>query len=196
MNKLFIATLLITITFILGCKENPNKQGESKDESDTTSIIEKGKEIAFSTFLSLSSELEKAMKSGGVEHALKYCNLNAIGITDSLSKVHDVSIKRTSMKHRNPKNAPSEDEKAVLLHFENRKNSGGVMEPYVVKGSDKNIFYAPIIVQDMCLKCHGPKEEIENYDLIKKHYPEDLAVGYIQGNLRGMWSIEFKKENL
>ena len=57
-------------------------------------------------------------------------------------------------------------------------------------------FYAPIKVQDLCLNCHGqPGTDIKaaDYDLIKKLYPEDEAVGYKSGDLRGMWSIRFEK---
>ena len=53
-----------------------------------------------------------------------------------------------------------------------------------------------IFVNDLCLKCHGKiGEELtqENADLIKKYYPNDLAVGYGKGGFRGVWSIGFEK---
>ena len=63
--------------------------------------------------------------------------------------------------------------------------------PQVVSHESQSTFYAPIILQDMCKKCHGPKAEITNYEVIKKLYPDDLAFGYEQGDIRGMWSITF-----
>lgn len=179
---------------IFGCKEkSDNKQGVPVDANASLEIMEKGKEIASETFLALSSELKKAMTDGGVDHALTYCNVNALSITDSLSKEHGVHIKRTSMKVRNPQNAPSEKEEEMLLHFDNRKNNGIVMAPRVLEDKEKYTFHAPIVVQDMCIKCHGPKEKIDSYNKIIELYPEDMAYGYAQGDLRGMWTIEFRK---
>jgi len=46
----------------------------------------------------------------------------------------------------------------------------------------------------LCEKCHGKigstlKEA--DYASIKSLYPEDMAIGYKTGDLRGMWSISF-----
>ena len=46
------------------------------------------------------------------------------------------------------------------------------------------------------MKCHGTVgQEIANdtYTLIKEHYPIDAAVGFEEGDLRGIWSINFGK---
>jgi len=46
---------------------------------------------------------------------------------------------------------------------------------------------------------HGtPGNEIgnENYEHIKKLYPDDKAINYTVGELRGIWSISFNKQQL
>jgi hypothetical protein len=48
----------------------------------------------------------------------------------------------------------------------------------------------------MCLKCHGkPTSDIGIKALkrIKKLYPKDLAIGYSENQIRGIWSITFKQ---
>ena len=193
MRKLSVGIGILFFTLIMSCKydKQPQLENISKEEQ-TNLLLENGKEIASSTFLSLSGELQKAMKTGGFEHALSYCNLNAIALTDSLSVVHNAEIKRTSLKYRNPKNKPTPIERRVLTEFEVNKRNGKTLSPQVVKESNQDMFYAPIIVQDMCLKCHGKKEDMANYNLISGLYPDDLAYGYQQGELRGMWSISFR----
>ena len=189
-----ISLLAFSFILFLGCKTEPKATIiNTESNAEASRLLDTGKEIASATFLALSGELQKAMKSGGVEHAISYCNLNAADITDSLSAKYNADIKRTSLKFRNPTNKPSPTEVRILHQLENEKKRGEAMLPQVLSDGSSKTFYAPIIVQDMCLKCHGQKSNIENYERIKELYPNDLAIGYKQGDLRGMWSIKFKE---
>ena len=58
------------------------------------------------------------------------------------------------------------------------------------------MYYKPIKTgMPTCLKCHGSSAEIESKTLalINEKYPDDKAVGYSQGDLRGMWKIKFSE---
>ena len=194
MKKTFIFFLLIGFTFLYGCKNSSDKtHTESNDQTTDEEYIVKGKEIASSAFLALSGELGKAVKKGGLKSALSYCNTNALPLTDSLSNVYNVDIKRTSLDFRNPKNKPTDLERKILNQYELTKENGQVLQAMIGKVDDGKSFYAPIIMQAACIKCHGEKSNISVYDSILDLYPEDLATGYMQGDLRGMWSITFKK---
>lgn len=48
----------------------------------------------------------------------------------------------------------------------------------------------------MCLQCHGTPENINPEVRVKtlKLYPKDLAVGYSENQVRGIWSITFDKK--
>lgn len=49
----------------------------------------------------------------------------------------------------------------------------------------------------MCLQCHGKPAEQINPATLKKLselYPADKAVGYDIDQVRGIWSIQFKKK--
>ena len=162
-----------------------------------TIYLDKGKQIAAATFTALSQQLQKAVKEGGIPNAIQYCNLAAYPITDSLSQVHQAVIKRTSLKNRNPKNKTTEIERIVLKDFEKKTAEGQALKPIVKSLNDQTVtFYAPIQLNEFCLNCHGKLGETltsENYTFIKKHYPEDKAIGYLSGELRGMWSIQLNK---
>ncbi len=184
----------MTIAFSWGCKNTSQKMSnESIAQVTNGEFIIKGKEIASSIFLSLSGELAKAVKNGGLENALSYCNTNAIPLTDSLSNAHNVHIKRTSLKFRNPQNKPTKREKEILNQYELAMENGQIMEAIIDNKAERKTFYAPIIMQAACIKCHGAKSNISIYDSILKLYPNDLATDYTQGDLRGMWSISFNK---
>lgn len=156
-------------------------------------VEEIGSKISSQTFTTLSSELKKSMSKGGLPNAIKYCNLNALSITDSLSQIHQAKIKRTSLKFRNPKNKPSVHEETILNTFNNQRANNEDMTPLVFKHNNELIYHAPIVMQELCTKCHGNKSDIKNYQNILEAYPNDLAVGYQAGDLRGMWSITIKR---
>ena len=51
-------------------------------------------------------------------------------------------------------------------------------------------------MQPMCLNCHGEKAVLAPgvQDALNKIYPDDKAVGYKEGDLRGAWHITFLKQ--
>ena len=146
--------------------------------------LAKGKEIAAATFANLSSRLQAAMQSGGVPEAVPYCQLSAHPIVDSLSKVYNADIRRTSTRVRNPANRPTAEELAILEIYEKQAAAAEALQPQIVRGTDGTVhFYAPIKILPLCLNCHGKAGETltaENNELIKKLYPEDTATGYAQ----------------
>jgi hypothetical protein len=59
-------------------------------------------------------------------------------------------------------------------------------------------YFAPIFMKGQCLKCHGSLGADINdttYAIIKEHYPNDQAIGFEEGELRGIWSINFGNIN-
>lgn len=165
------------------------------NEKDQNAYLQKGQMIAQSSFAALSGHLMAAIEQGGVPHAVKYCNTAALPLIDSLSKVHKASIRRTSLKVRNEKDAAQGWEKEVLTQYQMLIAEGKKPSPIVKKLDQKRVvFAAPIFMAQPCLKCHGKLGETLNeqhYTTIKQLYPQDEAIGYVDGDWRGMWSITF-----
>ena len=190
--------LLMMLVAFFGCQPQTSETSQSQAseaEISQEEYMKMGKDIAAQTFSVLSGQLQAAMKEGGVAQAIKHCNLAAMPLVDSLSKVHQADIRRTSFKIRNSQNAPNNDEQVVLEAFTQSAAEGKDLVPLVKATQEGNMaFYAPIKVNDMCLKCHGVDGESldsEGYALIRELYPEDEATGYQAGDLRGIWSITF-----
>jgi hypothetical protein len=206
--RLAIVTALFTTFLIIGCNNSNQEQGasessvnaplESLSDQEKQYYTEQGKKIAKTSFKTLSGQLQKAMAEGGISNAVKYCNVEAYPLTDSLKQQFGVvELRRATDKPRNEKNLITESEKAQLDAWKKQKLQGKDLKPEVhAQGQDQVVFYAPIVLKGQCLTCHGNKEAMgADYADIQKLYPNDKATGYELGDLRGMWSITFKKES-
>lgn len=188
MKSLFGFTILLLV--LSACEP-------SLSEKEIRHYREQGDEIVKSASEKLSGTLMSKMKEGGATEAIGFCHQSALPITKKMGAYHDVEIKRTSLKIRNPENLPSEEELKVLLYYEDKLVEGKELNPLVsLDPSGRPSYYAPIRVQKKCLMCHGtPKQEVSSAidSILKVKYPEDLAIGYNEGDLRGIWSISFPK---
>ena len=194
--KTILTALTVTVLIVAfaSCSKPPAQEKRAADDSRW---MEKGQELATAAFTALSGELRAALGRGGVPEAIQYCHAAALPITDSIAAVYGATIRRTTLKPRNPANAPRGYETTVLAGYQDVSDQGQALQPQVYVEGNQVHFYAPIMTQDMCLKCHGtPGETIAESDwaLIQERYPNDLAHGYGAGEWRGMWSITFEKE--
>ena len=146
------------------------------------------------TFHQLSNVLKQKMKEGGVAHAVGFCNARAYPIVDSIATVHQVKIKRTSDKVRNPLNAADSLENEIIQKYQQLMQNGEDAKPMVIEEGNASRYFAPIKLQGLCLSCHGtPGKHISesDYALIMQRYPYDKAIDYSVDELRGIWSITF-----
>jgi hypothetical protein len=144
---------------------------------------------------SLKEELQKGMQDGGPVNAISVCNMTAPGIANTYSVRKDWSVGRTSLKVRNPDNAPDIWEQAVLQEFERRKHAGEdpadieYYEALEVDGEPVFRYMKAIPTASLCVVCHG--SEIDPYvdARLKELYPADQARGFKPGDIRGAFTI-------
>lgn len=139
----------------------------------------------------LKGELESAMKAGGPVNAIKVCNEKAPAIAAALSEKHGWKVARTSLKTRNPANAPDAWESKVLNDFEARKANGEDVIPMAyfeaVDGDFR--FMKAIPTGEVCLKCHGSEIAPPVKAKLQELYPNDMATGFQLGDIRGAFTI-------
>ncbi|QXP63463.1 DUF3365 domain-containing protein [Polaribacter sp. HaHaR_3_91] len=160
------------------------------------SYSEKGLKYALATKSVLGKNLMGTIQKKGTLAALNFCNVQAFPLTDSMSVVHKATIKRVSDKPRNIKNVANTLEKGYINIFKEEAKANKESEPIVVESAENVKFYYPIKTNSMCLQCHGkPTSDIKSTTLaqIDKLYPKDLAIGYSENQVRGIWSITFNK---
>jgi hypothetical protein len=143
----------------------------------------------------LKGELQTAMKAGGPVNAIQVCNKRAPEIAAGFSEKNGWMVARTSLKYRNPDNAPDAWERKVLEQFEERKANGEdpkqITYAEVVEdgGTRKFRFMKAIPTGPVCLACHGEKIDAATEARIQELYPEDHARGYNAGDIRGAFTI-------
>ncbi len=187
MKKVFIIALLSF--YVIACNQN--------NSFDKEKYLKLGKETAQATGKLLSTKVKKAITEQGPFEAISFCNLQAYPLTDSLSKIHNAVIKRVAIKYRNADNQANNQEEKIINKYINLLSENKALKPVLKKENEVIHFYAPIKLQHACLTCHGiPGTEIPDtlYNHIKDLYPKDLAINFKEGDIRGIWSIEFKEE--
>lgn len=161
--------------------------------SDST-YIAAGNAITKLTFDTLRGALLHAIATHGIEGAIPFCHENALDLTTQFAD--SVSVKRAALRYRNKVNTPDSLEAAILAKMEVEKTRTGTVSSLLTKSADgRQIhFFKPIMLQAMCLNCHGePGRHIQPATMahLKEIYPDDAAVNYQEGDLRGAWHITF-----
>lgn len=144
----------------------------------------------------LKGELVAALEAGGPVSAISMCTAKAPDIAETHSMATGWRVGRTSLKVRNPANAPDEWEARVLMDFEVRKANGEdpamIDFAQIVEAAGKKEFrYMKAIptAEKPCLACHGANLDPEVAAEIDALYPTDEARGYSAGDLRGAFTI-------
>ena len=193
--KISYSLLIFTgILFLFSCQGPTIKKSLSPEQQ--ADYLAKGKKITMFSFKALSSEVIKAIETGGVQHAVDYCHLQANPLTDSLSLAYDAKISRVSDKNRNPANVADSLDSKIINAYRQQIEAGQELQPHLEFTQDEVIYYSPIIILNpLCLQCHGEPGitmDPANETFIKTKYPDDNATGYKLGDLRGVWKIRFE----
>jgi cytochrome c2 len=171
------------------------KQQATRDLKDV-SFEERGLMYALRTKAELGKNLMGTIQREGVTEAITFCNEKAYPLTDSMSTVFNATIKRVSDKPRNANNRANSKELIYIENFKASVSKGEETQAIAEVVDSKVHVYYPIVTNSMCLQCHGtPKTDITelNYRIIKDLYPKDMAVGYAENEVRGLWHVEFEK---
>ncbi len=193
-NLLFCLTIL---AFVTQCSITPEKITAPTTE-ENKEIVPIGNKISGELLATLKTELQSAIKEGGISKAIEVCNLKAIPLTEMITNTSDriVSVKRTTYKFRNPHNAPNEFEMLALDYFQEQIESGNILPEYYtqkINQGDTSYFYffKPLMVGNICLACHGDYEMMtpDIKDQMAKDYPDDRAINYSEGDFRGLVSV-------
>lgn len=185
--------------------EEVNKNMEIKRISEVEileSAMEWGDSLTTKAQKNLIENLQQAIADGGFGEAIKFCKTNAKELENELSGNEEILIRRVSSKHRNPNNAPTEEEAMILEAYAYNSEQGLESDPNIQKLEDGEVFLytkAIIFPGGLCNNCHGkPEVDISKstLEVISSNYPEDMATGFRKGDLRGMWSVRIPKKEV
>lgn len=177
----------------------PAAAGESvfvdANASEAAEIRAIGERAITRVGMSLVTEITSTMAKDGPEKAVDVCHLKALPLTGEIiaGMPRITAVKRTSLKLRNPANAPDEAEKRALEHFQRKLDDGtppNVLIQRIDQAGGKHEWrvYRPVVVLQQCVSCHGPEENQSPAlrTALKERYPQDAAVGYKLHDWRGL----------
>lgn len=187
-NILPLSLLALALT---GCAATPNAEKQA-------ALTDAARQTAAGLLQTLGGELKASMTAGGPATAIGVCKERAPKIAAEAAQKTGFMIKRASPKNRNPKAVPDAWEAEAQASLEKRLAAGEKPETLdmsaVVDTPEGKLFrYAKALpTQAVCLNCHGDPEKLspEVKATLAAEYPDDKAVGYSAGMIRGILSIK------
>ena len=152
--------------------------------------------------LEMRKKLTQSIQQNGLTGSIDVCAKQAPSVIADLEKTFGVTIKRTALKVRNPANAPDPAEKELLEKLDGMVKNEDTLPQDAILFSDKESgkdrilrYYKPVMMQGTCVGCHGTPEKIpaDVKKALAASYTKDNAVGYKEGDLRGIISITVKE---
>src|SRR5512145_859938 len=124
----------------------------------------KGRTAAAALDETLGSRLARSLKESGPAGAMAVCAYQAQALAAEVGKKEGVTIRRTSLRLRNPANAPDAYERELLARFASEAAAGELPGETLDRRveNERTVYrYAkPLVVGRLCIACHGPAAEL------------------------------------
>lgn len=191
---------LAALALVAACSGPPTGEFEHPDLLDAEASARAealGAPAAGALAQGLVGRLGEAIEADGVAGAVDFCADEALVLTRSIAEEHDprLDLKRTTLRWRNPENAPDAWEGRMLRYLEAMEGiePGSAPETVTAQGPDGTLrFYRTLRTAPMCLQCHGTADVIapDVREILEARYPEDRATGYEAGEFRGLIRVQ------
>jgi len=189
MSRLSFRNSVLAACLLLPCVAQAQDELAARQSAAVT--------VATGFLQQLQSELQRELANGPAE-AATICRDIAPLLASQLSRLNGWQVTRVGTRVRNPLlGLPDAWERKVLNEFAARQDQGEDLatlthgEVVEFEGRLEYRYMKAIGVQPACLTCHGSAAQIPQgvQDSIAQFYPQDQAVGYAIGDLRGAVSI-------
>lgn len=193
-----VALALILLGGLAGCGEAVPTLPEGREAE----LAARSAGLANAFQQELQVALKSAIAAGGHVGAIDTCASVAPAIAERLSEESGATVRRTALKARNPVAKPDAFERETMsawirgpVDAEGRP----VVRAAVVRaatgqaggGGAEYRWMRAIPAQPMCLACHGKAIAPDVQKAIDARYPEDKAIDFEAGDLRGAFSIRW-----
>jgi len=200
MRRIVVSSALVMAVFSLaGCTPAPQEPAAESSPQEVSSevppeALAKARQAADALTGELVATLGRELGAGGPVGAVKVCAEMAPEIAAAHSG-DGVKVRRVTLKVRNPNDTPDAFERRVLRDLEAKLADGALPEEVAEVVSDdagsRLRYLRPLVIKSPCLNCHGDVESMEPElrSVLEERYPDDQAVGYKEGDLRGAVSV-------
>lgn len=150
----------------------------------------------------MKKNIMEQMSNGGVIKAAKFCANDSYKAIQNLSEQlgQNVQIKRVSLRNRNILSYPSDDEIGIIKAFALIERSNAFIPKTIIQMKDENkykVYFPSTMSSKNCKLCHGKSNEIseEVKVFLREKYPDDKAIEFVAGEVRGAVVVEITLEN-
>ena len=186
MNKLLPVALLPAL--LAGCASAPPAD---------MGWVPQARSVATSVPPKLLAVLQEEIARGGPEGAIAVCREQAPALARAASEQSGWTVRRVSLRNRNPKAVPDAWERAALEDFDRRaaaKESPATLERAevtLVNGQPVQRYMRALPTLALCTQCHGTAAQLSPAVTarLKALYPDDRATGYAIGDIRGAMTL-------
>lgn len=145
----------------------------------------------------LLAVLQEEIAKGGPESAIEACRVKAPAMARAASESTGWTVRRVSLRNRNPKAVPDAWERAALEDFDRRaaaKEPPATLEKAEVvdvDGRPMQRYMRALPTMALCTQCHGTADALSPAVKAKLQalYPQDRATGYAVGEIRGAMTL-------
>lgn len=167
-------------------------------EAGNPQYLEESRQIAQAFMQRLGGTLKNQLETVGPASAISVCKHVAPALAAEYSQ-DGFLVSRVSLKTRNKTlGAPDAWERTILKKFDQLQAQGTTIPEVseVTEQADGRWFryMKAIPIQPLCLQCHGKPDGMaaEVNTILAREYPDDQAVGYHTGDIRGAIAIKRK----
>ena len=163
-------------------------------QAQDSDMLTQSRAVTQAMLKELGQKLQSSMAEGGPINAIGVCHLQAPDIANRASTNSQAKISRVGTRARNTvMGVPNDWQAKALAQFDaalarGEKPADIEFSETINTASGKEFHFAkPIVLQPMCVSCHGSPDQIspEVKAKLNELYPNDKAVGYQPGQLRG-----------
>lgn len=143
----------------------------------------------------LKAALQAAIADGGLANGVQVCKEQAPLIAETWSS-DGWQIGRTSLKVRNSGNSADNWEQQILQDYAVKLANGippaQLNHAEIVQNGDSELFryMQPIMLDTLCVACHGSQLAEPVKQQVQQYYPNDMATGFTPGELRGAFTLQ------
>jgi hypothetical protein len=189
---------LAALLGLAGCESPKPAAATAAAQPPDLSWVPEARQVAQSVPPRLLAVLQEEIARGGPEGAVQVCRDKAPALAREASEKSGWAIRRVSLRHRNPRAVPDAWERAALDDFDRRaaaKEPPGSLERadvVVENGQPMRRYIRALPTIDLCLQCHGTAERVSPAVKARLQglYPDDRAVGYQAGEIRGAITLK------
>jgi hypothetical protein len=184
---MLLASSLLTV---LACSSGPPASPEHDVAEPAVDPAPERARAAVGRFKrELKAALTAALAEGGPGHALAVCQREAPRLA-AAAAAEGLTIGRATLRPRNPDNLAV----GWKLDAYNVLAQGGSAATYTAELPSGVFVHAePLMIDGVCLTCHGGAVTGDVAAVLRELYPEDRATGYALGDFRGIAWAEVRR---